>query len=84
MGLHPSAASAPAPEGDALQRFRASLSMDFEKWKEGIGHDQEAGGAVVDGRENGGGTFGLVWDGEGFKSVGVADSVLAQEVWLAD
>ncbi len=41
-GLHPAAASAPAPQGDPLQRFQASLSMDFEKWKEGIGHDQDA------------------------------------------
>jgi hypothetical protein len=41
-GLHPAAASAPAPHGDPLLRFQASLSMDFEKWKEGIGHDQEA------------------------------------------
>jgi hypothetical protein len=37
----PAAASAPrAPS--AYERFRASLAMDFEKWKEGIGHDLEA------------------------------------------
>ncbi|MBK9386255.1 MAG: hypothetical protein IPN34_15690 [Planctomycetes bacterium] len=40
--LHSAATSAAAPQGDAVQRFQASLSMDFEKWKEGIGHDQDA------------------------------------------
>jgi hypothetical protein len=36
--ITPAAAAAHEPEG-AVARFHASLSIDYEKWKEGIGYD---------------------------------------------
>lgn len=42
---HDEASPRPAPprrDPSPFDRFRASLEMDFEKWKEGIGHDLEA------------------------------------------
>jgi hypothetical protein len=48
VGLHPPSSRGPLganqapPPGSPLARFLASMVMDYEKWREGIGYDLEA------------------------------------------